>query len=218
MKSFEVQTSNTRDVVVKSIRSMQAVLDSLTWEDPACYAEYLAQTYFYVRHATRVLAKAAWRCNFEEEPLHKKLLQGINEEKNHELMCTSDLEHVGYDLKEFTELPETSAYYQTLYAMIDAHGPYALLGYFVSLEGLGAIGFNDVYNRVVKTYGKGGAQFIEVHAHLDQGHFEEGLSYILTLPEAQQRLVAETCIVAGRHYESFLKGLGLKAKAHPRSA
>ncbi len=70
----------------QSIKKMETCFVALPWEDKWTYAEWLAQTFFYVRHATRVLAKAAYRCSFEDEGLHKKLLEGINEEKNHEII------------------------------------------------------------------------------------------------------------------------------------
>jgi pyrroloquinoline quinone (PQQ) biosynthesis protein C len=213
LKGASMSTPQTKEVIVSSIRKMQGVLESLEWQDPACYALWLSQTYFYVRHATRVLAKAAWRCDFSEEDLHKKLLNGINEEKNHEVMCSSDMEHIGFALGDFDELVETSAYYRTLYSMIDSHGPYALLGYFVSLEGLGAIGFNNVFAGLLKKYGQSGVQFVEVHAHLDEGHFEQGLNYIMTLPPDKQQMVQEITVIASQHYMNFLSGI----KAHHQS-
>jgi len=202
-----MSTAKTKETIISSIKNMQNVLESLDWQDPACYALWLSQTYFYVRHATRVLSKAAWRCGFEDEDLHKKMLNGINEEKNHEVMCTNDLDNIGYSLDDFSELTTTSAYYQTLYSMIDTHGPYALLGYFVSLEGLGAIGFNNVFDNLLKQYGKEGVQFVEVHAHLDEGHFAQGLDHILSLPKEKRDLVEEVTVISSHHYINFLKGI-----------
>lgn len=211
-----MSTLKTKEIIVTSIQKMQSELESLDWQDPACYALWLSQTYFYVRHATRVLSKAAWRCGFEDEDLHKKMLNGINEEKNHEVMCTSDLEHVGYGLEDFSELTTTSAYYQTLYSMIDTHGPFALLGYFVSLEGLGAIGFHNVFANLARKYGKEGVQFVEVHAHLDEGHFAQGLEHILSLPKEKRDLVEEVTVIASQHYINFLKGIKAEHENHKR--
>ncbi|RYZ83697.1 MAG: hypothetical protein EOP04_19450 [Proteobacteria bacterium] len=202
-----MKNSDTQSIVLSSIDEMQKEIESLPWTDPACYALWLSQTFFYVRHATRVLSKAAWRCGFEDEDLHKRMLNGINEEKNHELMCTNDLAHIGFSLDDFAELPSTSAYYQTLYSMIDSHGPYSLLGYFVSLEGLGAIGFKNVFPKLKKCYGTGGIQFLEVHAHLDEGHFDQGLSHILSLSEDKKKIVEEVTRSSSVHYISLLKGV-----------
>lgn len=171
------------------IKYMEGVCLELPWENKGAYADWLAQTYFYTRHATRVLAKAAYKCRIEEEPLHKIFLKGINEEKDHERMATSDISHVGLRLEHFKEYAETSAYYQTLYHLIDYNGPYALLGYFVTLEGLGAIGSDKLYDRIVNTHSEAAASFVKVHARIDTRHFAEGIARLNSLNKQQLEIV-----------------------------
>lgn len=171
------------------IQYMEKVCLELPWEDKRAYADWLAQTFFYVRHATRVLAKAAYKCRIEEEPLHKVFLRGINEEKDHERMATSDMSHLGFKLEQFHEYPETSAYYQTLYHLIDYNGPCALLGYFVTLEGLGAIGSDKLYERIITSHSESAASFVKVHARIDARHFTEGIELLNSLNKPQLEIV-----------------------------
>lgn len=205
--------ANVRETSHQCISRMEAALKEMPWQTPEFYAEFLAQTYFYVRNATRVLAKAAYRCNHEEEGLHKKMLQGITEEKNHEIMAINDLREVGYRMEEMQELPSTTAYYQTLLAAIDYDGPYALLGYFVALEGLGAIGAGHVFDSTFAKWGKKGTQFLRVHTRVDQHHFTDGLEFIESLPMEKQLMIEKYVKSSTELYIGLLNGV----KAHYNS-
>lgn len=192
------------DITLKNIAMMKKTIDTLPWEDREFYALWLSQTYYYVRNATRVLAKAAYRCTHEEEDLHKKMIQGIIEEKNHEIMAVNDLKAIGCSIEEFPEFPSTMAYHQTLLAQIDYHGPYALLGYFVALEGLGAIGSDETYDLLVKKYGKEAAQFLRVHGRVDKHHFDNGLKYIESLPAEKKEIIRNAVEVSSQLYNKML--------------
>jgi hypothetical protein len=210
--------SEIRGICVTAIRKMEEECGRLPWEDRRVYADWLSQTYFYVQHATRVLAKAAYRCHLDEEPLHKKLLHGINEEKNHEILATNDLKHIGHKLNEFYEYPETSAYYQTLYHLIDYNGPYELLGYFVTLEGLGGIGTGGLYERIVKAHGEKAASFVKVHAKLDAGHYEEMVQYLETLDAQKLAIVKHGIEISTTLYCNMLKRITAEAAKAGRSS
>lgn len=197
-------SSSVRQTTLKTINEINEIAQSIPWNNPSVYSQFLAQTYFYVRNATRVLAKAAYRCTHEEEDLHKNLIRSINEEKNHEIMATNDLAEIGYSIHDFKELPTTSAYYQTLLAMIDYDGPYALLGYFVALEGVGAIGADHVLNEALETYGKKATQFLRVHIRVDEHHFHNGLNFIETLPLEKQNIVEKYVKISGKLYINML--------------
>ena len=201
-----------RKTTLKAIEDMKNVMGTQPWDDASFYGLWLAQTYFYVRNATRVLAKAAYRCTHDEEPIHKKLLQGINEEKNHEIMATNDLKTIGFSLSSFQEMPATTAYYQTLLAAIDYDGPYALLGYFVTLEGLGAIGCDYIFETAFGKFGKMATQFLRVHTRVDKHHFDDGIDFIETLPADKQALVERYVKVSSLLYINMLKEVGSEYK------
>ena len=79
-KEIEAQISSIMDAFLR-----------VPWHEKRAYGDYLAQTFYYVSHATRVLALAAARCRLTEEPMHKQFLKGIQEEKNHEILALRDL-------------------------------------------------------------------------------------------------------------------------------
>lgn len=189
----------------------------MDWKDKSLYADWLAQSYLYVRHATRVLASAAARCSMEQEPLHKKLLDGINEEKNHELLATRDLAHLKYNLKDFNEYPETSAYYQTLYYNIQADGPFALLGYFLPLEGLAAEGLNSVCDTIMSQYSEKGSSFMKVHCKLDLGHFEEGLNFLDTLSSDQLTIIERNMKLSTELYINMLRKIKMSNQSNSKA-
>lgn len=167
-----------REESIECVRKISTTAIKLDWEDPGIYAIWLAQTYYYVRHATRVLAFAAAHCSFEDEAMHQKCLLGIMEEKGHEVLVIRDLRSLGYSISQFQEFTATSAYYQTLYRNITTDGPVALIGYFVPLEGLAAIGLSKVMGIVTEKYGAKGTNFLQMHCKVDEGHFATGLDFI----------------------------------------
>lgn len=197
-------TKDIRATMIERINMMQKTLDTLPWKDRDFYAIWLSQTYYYVRNATRVLAKAAYHCPYEEEDLHKRLIQSIIEEKSHEIMATNDLAGIGRDIKDYPEFASTMTYHQTLLRLIDCYGSYALPGYFVVLEGLGALGTDEIYDSLVAEFGKESVQFLRVHGRVDKHHFDDGVEYIKSLPQAKQDVIMNAAMISSDLYNKML--------------
>ena len=107
------------------------------WESEQFYAEYLAQTYFFVRHSTRLLALAGARCDAAtRNSLHLRFLKHASEEKNHELVVLKDLMALGYRIEEYNEAASTKALYATQFYNIDYISPESFFGYIFALEGV----------------------------------------------------------------------------------
>ncbi|MDR3608597.1 MAG: iron-containing redox enzyme family protein [Oligoflexia bacterium] len=185
MTQIEKVRQQARDCVKKISQAVNAA----PWDDLDFYSNYIAQTYFYVCNITRAIAFAASRCSLEEEALHVKLIEGLNEEKGHQLLALSDVRALGFDISQFAELTETSAYYQTLFYKIQKEGPFALFGYALPLEGLAATAFERPAATVYKTYGEKASNFIKAHCTLDVEHFEEGLQFLDKFTPAQLQTV-----------------------------
>ena len=160
---------------VSCVEQIAAAYADFPWEEPGVYANWTAQTYYYVRHATRLLSLAAARCSVSDEELHRVFLKGIREEQGHEALAMNDLKQLGYTPADFAELPEASTYYQSLYYAIEHDGPAALLGYFLALEGLAALKMENALRRVQAAYTDQAAGFFRIHCQLDVDHFDEGL-------------------------------------------
>lgn len=197
---------------VKCVNSISMQLDQLHWTEVETYATWLAQTYFYVRHATRVLTYAASHCSFEQEKLHMKLIHGVSEEQGHEILALRDLMALGYKIRQFPEFSETTAYYQTLYHNIRTEGPLSLLGYFVALEGLAAVGMAKMSNTVLTTFGDSKTEFVRMHCIVDKNHFNEGLIYLESLGSAEIPIIEKNMNLSTSLYIGTLKAIGQRAK------
>ena len=68
-----------KDVLARSIDELSRSLERFPWTDRDAYCEWLAQTYYYVRHSTRLLAAAAARfaCDDSGDTLGKPFVHEI---------------------------------------------------------------------------------------------------------------------------------------------
>src|ERR1700753_4293061 len=116
-----------RDLFKQQLQQIDFVRE-LAWEDPRFYAEFLAQTYHYVCHTTRLLALSASQLGVEREKLHQRFLGHAAEERSHHLLAQRDIKQLGYDVVNLPELPATSALYETQYHRIQQIGPTSVFG------------------------------------------------------------------------------------------
>ena len=65
------------------------------WASRGAYAQWLAQTYFYTRHTSRLIALAASRFDTDHQDAHYGLLAHLKEEHRHEELAIADLSHLG---------------------------------------------------------------------------------------------------------------------------
>lgn len=207
----------TRTEAQQSVDQIFADLDGFPWHEKHVYANWLAQTYYFVRHATRLLTYAAARCKFNEEELHQALIKGAREENKHELLALNDLAKLGLNIEDFPELPETAAYHQTLYFAIDHDGPAALVGYFLPLEGVGGQKMKPDYERISRTYGKQASTFLQVHCDLDVGHFSDGIRELAHFSESQLQSVHKNIKLSVALYRRMIAALR-RTKADGRTA
>lgn len=174
------------------------------WEDRKLYAQWLAQTYYYVRHSTRLLALASSHMPLQFEPQHLRFADHLQEERGHDLMAKKDLENLGFSIADFPELSETAAFYQTQYFWIQHQGVFSFFGWILSLEG-SAVGVGkDVYARVQKAHGDKCSIFLRVHTREDEEHLPKAFEQLQALPEAQQALVCRNMILSTDIYCKIL--------------
>jgi pyrroloquinoline quinone (PQQ) biosynthesis protein C len=186
--------------VEKQVEAIYRELLRFPWASRNTYAAWLAQTYFYVRRVSHVLAAAAARTPLDEPRLHEHFLRGISEEKGHEALATQDLSDLGFSIERFSEHPLTTAYYQTLFHMIETAGSAAILGYFFVLEGVAGVRGKALYDAVIDAYqGRAGA-FLREHVMLDAEHYPKALALLNSLTDAQALVVHESAKLAGPLY------------------
>jgi uncharacterized ferritin-like protein (DUF455 family) len=163
------------DIMVKS-------LEDFPWDSKLAYAEFLAQTYYYIRHSTRLLAASAARFSQEDQAMHKRFMKHSDEENSHELLAVRDLQKLGYKMADFRELPQTRSFYEVQYCKIEHCDPAALLGYILALE-VTATHLAPIQKKLSALYGKECVKLIQVHSDEDPDHVEKALQSISALGE-----------------------------------
>jgi len=174
------------------------------------YAWFLAQTYFYVRHSTRLLAMASSRFGFDQGEQHYGFAAHIAEETRHELLAVNDLKALGFSIHDFPELPETRSWYHSQYYYIQNVDPGALLGAVLALEGLSVHQGPSLFERICRSHGKNAASFLKVHATEDLHHIEGAFAGFDKLKPEQKRVALESLEQAIWGYTAIVEGVRLR--------
>jgi hypothetical protein len=155
-------------------------------KDREVYAQWLAQTYYFVRHSVPLLGYAL--PHLKNDVLKQRFCSHMGEEDRHDLMLIKDLEKLGRDISEFPEWGLTQGFYQSQYYRIQFEGATSFLGYILFLEALASGWGRDAYSSVKSVF-PNATLFLRVHSEEDPAHVDEALSAILKLgPEEQQNI------------------------------
>jgi hypothetical protein len=170
------------------------------FNDPGVYQEWLAQTYFFVRHSTALLGYAL--PFLKNDDLRHHFEKHLGEETRHDLVALKDLQKMGRDISEFRESAPTQAFYQSQYFRVQFEGGTALLGYILFLEGIAVHWGKEVYE-MVKDRHKG-THFARVHVDEDPEHLEGALTTIMSLDKAQQEAIMRNFYFSKELYETIV--------------
>jgi uncharacterized ferritin-like protein (DUF455 family) len=165
----------------KYVKNMSSQVRSYPWENKDAYAEFLAQTYYYICHSTRLLAASAARFSQADQGMHKRFLKHTDEENSHELLALRDLQKLGYKLTDFPELAQTKTLYEVQYTKIEHNDPAALMGYILALETMAGNDFKWLKDKLTGLYGAACVKFVQVHADEDPDHIDKALEVIHSL-------------------------------------
>jgi len=218
---IETTTASTRHAAPYSsaaVRVRDAVLDALDWMSPhvnefpwaerSAYCDWLAQTYHYVHHSTRLLAAAAARfpTNERGDALHHRFAAHMREEQKHERLCIHDLRVLGSSVAEFRERPATRMFYEPQYFKIEHRDPTALLGYILVLEVLGAAGDGrTLMATLAEAHGENSLSFVKLHCEEDADHIEKGFAIVEGCTAEQIELIEENAWQTAHAYAAMLR-------------
>lgn len=197
------------EVKLKSaIQDFKNSLDDYNWKEPEFYKNFLAQTYYYVSHSTRLLALSSGLTSLDKNGAlyHNRSIKHMSEEFNHHYMALSDLKKLGGDINHIHEFHSTKNLYQSQYYLIQHHSPYALLGYILFLEAA-STQISDLVNMLREHYGKQCCVFLSEHLELDSGddgHLEKALEMVSKLTEHEQDVIADNIELSLFNYKSLL--------------
>lgn len=178
---------------MKKINTVLDILDKIKssypteqFRDKTFYADWLAQTYFFVCHSTALLGYSLPYLN--NPSLRHHFEHHMTEENRHELLALKDLEKLGMSIDQFRESSFTQAFYQSQYYRIQFEGGTSLLGYILFLEGM-AVGWGKEIFQETKGLFPSSVLFIKVHAEEDPHHLEAALKTIGSLSLNEQEAI-----------------------------
>jgi len=200
--------SRVRDSVLDALDWMSPHVNEFPWADRIAYADWLAQTYYYVHHSTRLLAAAAARFPTDNrgDALHHRFGAHMREEQKHERLCVHDLRVLGSSVAEFPERHATRMFYEPQYFKIEHRDPTALLGYILVLEVLGAAGDGRaLMATLAEAHGDNSLSFVKLHCEEDPDHIEKGFAVIEECTPAQIELISENAWQTAYGYAAMLR-------------
>jgi thiaminase len=202
-------------------RSVLDFFRTLDFENPAVYANWLAQTYHFVSHSVRLSALGASRLDVDD-PLSKRMVAHTREEMGHHLLARRDIEALGLDPNAFPQLGVTSAFYQAQYYVVLFEHPAHLVGQILMLEAVSVELGPWLCDIVSKRHGEAASRFVKVHAQEDQDHVRHAIAAVNALPPAQQEGVAKNFAQACEMYFLILRtikeagAVSMRARTVPR--
>lgn len=186
---------------------LNLALEHFPFEVKRAYADWLAQTFYYVRHSTRLLAAAAARFPQDAlgDALHLRFAKHMAEEKKHELLCVHDVKALGLSIAELPEHASTRMFYETQYFKVEHKHPTALLGYILPLEAIAVTGGPAHLARVKAAYPTTKCwSFVHVHAEEDPDHLEKAFQAIESLPPELHPAILENLLQSTDAYINML--------------
>ncbi|HTV20405.1 MAG TPA: iron-containing redox enzyme family protein [Polyangiaceae bacterium] len=192
-----------------AVSAMDARSRLFPWTDRAAYAGWLAQTYYYVRHSTRLLAAAAARFPHGRagDTLHHRFGAHIGEEKRHELLCVRDIQALGETLEGYPEHATTRMFYEPQYYKVEHQTPSVLLGYILPLEVIAPLSGTLVIEQLTQAFGPKCANFLKVHAQEDVAHVDRALGLVEALPSQERELIEQNMKQTAFAYVAMLDAI-----------
>jgi thiaminase len=187
-------------------REIIAYYKAMDFRQKEIYASWLAQSYYYVTHSTRLLAMAGSRFPLEH-PIGQRMFEHVGEERGHEILAVRDVEALGFSLTDFPRQRMTEIFFQNQYYRIMFERASDFLGYVYLLEGIG-VDIGDWLHEIVRVaHGPQASVFVKVHAHADKDHIVKAWNSILSLGPDEQQGVIDSFYQSCAMYSLMLKSM-----------
>jgi hypothetical protein len=174
------------------------------WQDEGFYANWLAQTYYYVSHSTRLILLASAYFDFNYQNLHNRFMDYVKEERNHEKLALNDLKNLKHDIKNIPEFASTSGMYQSQYYWIQHRGAPSFFGYILALEGLAVHSGKKLYEQVNSKFAKS-CSFLKVHIQEDVDHLKQAFSSVESFKPQDLEVMIMNLKQSSRAYVRMIK-------------
>jgi hypothetical protein len=201
-------------IVDESLKQLGRALEMFPWHDKLAYGDWLAQTYYYVRHSTRLLATASGRMPLDPigDAMHLRYAKHIGEEQKHETLCIHDLKKLGLDLESIPERAATRMFWEPQYYKVEHDHPAMLMGYILVLEAMASVKGPWILSEVEKAHGAKSGSFVKVHAEEDLSHVEKAYKAIEPLDPVLRTRIAENIVQTTQAYVRLLQDCASSAR------
>lgn len=210
----------TKDEVKKTFDRVQAqlteVAERFPWENREAYLSWLAQTYEYATHTTRILALTGAHIPMSQTPLATRFIQHATEEKGHDKLLINDAKALDVDLMRVPILPESEAFHKSLYYWIYNSKTPVIMGWVLVLEGFAVLNGPRLHPRCEKAYGKKPTSFVRVHAHEDIDHVEKAFTALDAYDEEGLKQIAHGLETYGKLYANVYEAIARDATSSSR--
>lgn len=193
-----------KDQYKEQLNQTRSLINSLPWEKRDFYGNFLAQTYYFVCHSTRLLGRSLSYFGVDKDELYKRFVAHLKEENYHERIASNDLKAMDFQVEDFKQLSITKAFWETQYYKLDKSNGISLLGYILFLEAIAVHCFDHAYDVVAREYNKNAINFIRVHTTEDPEHLEHALKLINELSDEERSIVWDNFYQTADLYHSIL--------------
>lgn len=207
-----------KNEVVLEVQKVEKIFSQVKFSNPEVYADWLAQTYYFVKHSTRLLCLSAGLCPFEYQFFHNRAISHAAEEKNHEKLVETDLKNLGYKLEQFPEHPATTAFYQCQYFSIQNENPLAFLGYVYLLEYLSISLGVRLHKEMLPLVGPKAVNFLKVHSEDDVEHIDSLEDLVKALKPEDQKAILANLKLSSFLYQEIMSQIGETAQVPHKKA
>lgn len=173
------------------------------WSNVGFYSEYLAQSYYYICHSTKLLALAAAYTDENQKSYYRRAIKHISEEDGHQYLAESDLKRLGFKIEDFKENSFTRALWEPQYYKTQRNNT-SLLGYILGLECIAVKTFQELHERTLKDHGARVTSFIRVHAEEDPDHVEKAIEEVSRLSLKDQEAVNQNYVQTVEVFKHFV--------------
>ncbi len=172
------------------------------WEDREHLAIWSAQTYYFTKHITRIMALCSANCRFESEEVHKFFIEHLREEMGHHAIAEKDVKKLGYNLSNIPEFASTRLLYEPQYfkAQFD---PISFYGFGLMLEWLAVDIGAEIYQRIKKADLE--SNFLKIHVKEDVEHSDHAEALINKYQGEQMERIKQNCHQTFVAYDLILK-------------
>lgn len=199
---------NLKVLLNQEIQETAKLMEQINWKDSNAYGEFLAQTYYYVCHSTKLLKFCAARVDQQQnQGLYLHLMNHIKEENHHERLCLGDLKKMNLKIEDLPEYDSTKALYQVQYYSIEHLHELSFFGYVLYLETLAITHGKTLNQLVISHYAKSPNAFLKLHAEEDIEHSDQMQKMIQSLSSEAQEHIYDNLKQAAHLYKQVLRDI-----------